>query len=185
MGGGRKKVILFFAGTAWLRSCRFLFHQFIQWDKAHKIIGNADVLPPFAAALVRGFNVDCLDKLTQGVRGQLLQILVFVYPLDKLLQVFNLSFLYFNVLLQGLDFCFELHLFVPVRLAHHSKPLVREFPGHIVLIDADEQPVKLNKAFVSLRKPLLVCPDGFLTGQPEAYAPSRPGSSFRAGLHRR
>ena len=52
MAGGHKKVILLFAGTAWLRSCRFLFHQLIQRDKAHKVIGNADVLPPFAAALV-------------------------------------------------------------------------------------------------------------------------------------
>lgn len=60
MVGGRKKVISFFAGTAWLRSCRFLFHQFIQRDKAHKIIGNADVLPPFAAALVGGFNINSL-----------------------------------------------------------------------------------------------------------------------------
>ena len=54
---------------------------------------------PLAAGLVRGFNVDCLDKLAQGARGQLLQILVFVYPLDKLLQVFNLSFLFLNFLL--------------------------------------------------------------------------------------
>lgn len=99
MGGGRKKVISFFAETAWLRSCRFLFHKFIQRDKAHKVIGNADVLPPLAAALVRGFNVDRLDKFPKSVRGKLLQILIFVYPLDKLLKVFNLSFLYFNFLL--------------------------------------------------------------------------------------
>ena len=65
MVGGRKKVISFFAGTAWLRSCRFLFHKFIQRDKAHKVIGNADVLPPLAAALIRCFNVDRLDKLPQ------------------------------------------------------------------------------------------------------------------------
>jgi hypothetical protein len=85
MVGGRKKVISFFAGTAWLRSCRFLFHKFIQRDKSHKVIGNADVLPPLAAALIRCFNVDRLDKLPQGVGGKLLQILVFVYSLDKLL----------------------------------------------------------------------------------------------------
>ena len=69
--GGRKKVISFFAGTAWLRSCRFLFHKFIQRDKAHKVIGNADVLPPLAAALVRGINVDRLDKFPKSVRGKL------------------------------------------------------------------------------------------------------------------
>ena len=99
MGGGRKKVILFFAGTAWLRSCRFLLHQLVHGNKSHKVVGDTDVLPPFAAALVRRFNIDRLHKLPQSVRGQLLQILVLVYPLDELLQVFNLSFLYFNVLL--------------------------------------------------------------------------------------
>ena len=52
MVGGHKKAISVFAGTAWLRSCRFLFHQLVHGDKSHKIIGNADILPPFAAALV-------------------------------------------------------------------------------------------------------------------------------------
>ena len=76
MGRGRKKVILFFAGTAWLRSCRFLFHQFIQRDKSHKVIGNADVLLPFVVGLVRGFDIDRLDKLPQRIRGKLVQILI-------------------------------------------------------------------------------------------------------------
>ena len=34
-------------------------------DKSHKVIGNADILPPFATALVRRFNVDRLHKLPQ------------------------------------------------------------------------------------------------------------------------
>ena len=52
------------------------------------------------------------------------QILVFVYPLDKLLQIFNLSFLYFNILLQGLDFHFKLLLFGFIASAHHGKPFI-------------------------------------------------------------
>lgn len=76
MSGGRKKVISYFAGTAWLRSCRFLFHQFVQRDKTHKIIGNADVLPPLAAALVRRFDINCLDKLVQSIGRKLLQFLI-------------------------------------------------------------------------------------------------------------
>ena len=63
---------------------------------------------PLAAGLVRGFNVDCLDKFPQRIGGKLVQVLIFAYPLDKLLQIFNLSFLYFNILLQGLDFLFKL-----------------------------------------------------------------------------
>ena len=99
MSGGHKKVISVFAGTAWLRSCRFLFYQVVYGNKAHKVIGNTDTLPLFAAALVRRFNIDRLHKFPQSVRSQLLQIRVSVYPLDELLQVFNLSFLYFNILL--------------------------------------------------------------------------------------
>ena len=76
MVGGHKKVILLFAGTAWLRSCRFLLHQFI---------GNADTLSALSAALVGGFDVDTLDKLSQGVGCHFLQVLVFVCPLNELL----------------------------------------------------------------------------------------------------
>ena len=39
------------------RSCRFLFHQFIQRDKAHKIIADADALATLSAALVRRADV--------------------------------------------------------------------------------------------------------------------------------
>ena len=62
MAGGHKKVILLFAGTAWLWSCRFLFHQFVHGDKAHKVIRDADALSALPAALVRRFDVDALDK---------------------------------------------------------------------------------------------------------------------------
>ena len=46
---------------------------------------------PLAAGLVRGFNVDLLDKFPQRIRGKLVEVLIFTYPLDKLLQVFNPS----------------------------------------------------------------------------------------------
>ena len=85
MVGGRKKVILLFAGTAWLWSCRFLFQQFFHGDKAHKVVGDADALSALSAALVGGFDVDTLDKLSQGVGCHFLQVLVFVYPLNELL----------------------------------------------------------------------------------------------------
>ena len=84
-GGGHKKVILLFAGTAWLWSCRFLFQQFFHGDKAHKVVGDADALSALSAALVGGFDVDTLDKLSQGVGCHFLQVLVFVYPLNELL----------------------------------------------------------------------------------------------------
>ena len=86
---------------------------------------------PLAAGLVRSFNVDCLDKLPQRIRGKLIQVLVFAYPLDKLLQVFNLSFLYFDFLLQSLNFHFKLCLFVLIGLAHHRELFICDAPRHI------------------------------------------------------
>lgn len=124
----------------------FLIHQFIQRDKTHKVIGDADVLPPLAATLVGSFNIHSLNKFPQGIGRELVQILVFVYPLDELLQIFNLSFLYFNILLQGLDFQFKLFLLSFIASAHHRKPFIADASRHIVLIDADEQPVKLSRA---------------------------------------
>lgn len=64
MDGAHKKVRLRFAGTAWLLLCRFLFHQFFHGNKAHKVIGDADVQSALSAALVGGFDVDTLNKLS-------------------------------------------------------------------------------------------------------------------------
>ena len=44
-------------------SCRFLFYQFIQRDKAHKTIADADTLATFSVALVRCADVDRLDQI--------------------------------------------------------------------------------------------------------------------------
>ena len=44
-----------------------------------------NLLLSLAAGLVRRFYIDALDKLSEGVRGQLREVAVFLYPLDKLL----------------------------------------------------------------------------------------------------
>ena len=119
---------------------------------------------PLAAGLVRSFNVDCLDKFSQRIRGKLVQILVFAYPLDKLLQIFNLSFLYFDFLLQSLNFLFKLRLFVLIGLAHHRELFIRDAPRHIALINADKQAVKLSQPLFSLCQPLLVSTDRGFAG---------------------
>ena len=71
MRGGHKKVISYFLRNGVASVTPFLFQQFFHGDKAHKVIGNADALMPLATGLVRGFNVDCLDKLPQRIRGKL------------------------------------------------------------------------------------------------------------------
>ena len=55
-------------------SCRFLFHQFIQRDKAHEIIADADALTPLSAALVRGSDINRLDQIMSCISGQFVQI---------------------------------------------------------------------------------------------------------------
>ena len=124
-------------------------------------------MPPFAAALVGGFDINSLDKFPQSIGRKLVQILVFVYPLDKLLQIFNLSFLYFNILLQGLDFHFKLLLFGFIASAHHGKPFIVDASCHIVLINADKKAVKFSHAPLRLFQTLDACADFFFTGQQE------------------
>lgn len=54
-------------------SCRFLFFQLRQRDKANEVIGDTDALLPFSAGLVRGLNIDGLYQLPQRVGRQLVQ----------------------------------------------------------------------------------------------------------------
>ncbi len=48
-------------------------------------------LLPLAAGLVGGLCINRLYKLSEGVRGQLWQVAVSLYPLDKLFPIFCLS----------------------------------------------------------------------------------------------
>ena len=50
---------------AYRGSCRFLFHQFIQWNESHKVIADADFLPPLSAAFVGRSDIDCFIHATQ------------------------------------------------------------------------------------------------------------------------
>ena len=74
-------------------SCRFLFHQFIQRDKAHKIIADADTLASLSAALVRSPDINRLDQIMGCICGQFVQIRILMNLLDAGFQIFNLFFL--------------------------------------------------------------------------------------------
>ena len=67
--------------TFW--SCRFLFHQFIQRDKAHEIIADTDALTPLSAALVRSADVDRLNQIMGCICGQFVQIRILMNLLDN------------------------------------------------------------------------------------------------------
>lgn len=116
----------------------FPFHQFIQRDKAQPVELDMDVLHPLAAGLVRSVHIDCGHQLTQRVAVQFLNAHILVRFLNELLNVFVLSFLYFNLLLQGDRFHFQLFLLRFIGLAQHIIAFIRQPPAGVVLINLDE-----------------------------------------------
>ena len=120
------------------------------------------LLSALAAGLVRCIYIDRLDKLSEGIGGQLREGAVPLYPLNKLLYILCLLFLFMDLLLQILDFGFEVFLFLGVVLAHHRKAFIIQPTGNIVLVNADEKAVKLADSLLSLCQPLLIQPQRFL-----------------------
>ena len=121
------------------------------------------LLSALAAGLVRCIHIDRLDKLSEGIGRQLRKGAVPLYPLNKLLYILCLLFLFMDLLLQTFDLGFEVFLFLGVVLAHHGKALIIQPTGDIVLVNADEKTVKLSDPLLSLRQPLLIQPQRFLT----------------------
>lgn len=78
-----------------------------------------DVLYPLAAGLVRCVHIDGRHQLVQSVAVQFLNADILVRFLNGLLNVFVLSFLYFDLLLQGDCFRFQLLLLRFIGLAQH------------------------------------------------------------------
>ena len=102
------------------------------------------LLPALAAGLVRCIYINRLDKLSEGIGRQFREGTVSLYPLNKLLYILCLLFLFMDLLLQTLDLGFEVFLFLGVVLAHHGEASIIQLSGDIVLINADEQTVLLN-----------------------------------------
>ena len=119
------------------------------------------LLPALAAGLVRCIHIDRLDKLSEGIGRQLREGAVPLYPLNKLLYILCLLFLFMDLLLQILDLGFEVFLFLGVVLAHHGKAFIVQPTGYIVLVNADEKTVKLSDPLLSLCQPLLMQPQRF------------------------
>ena len=116
------------------------------------------LLPALAAGLVRCIYIDRLDKLSEGIGGQLREGAVPLYPLNKLLYILCLLFLFMDLLLQTFDLGFEVFLFLGVVLAHHGEAFIIQPTGYIVLINADEKTVKLSDSLLGLCQPLLIQP---------------------------
>lgn len=78
------------------------------------------LLSALAAGLVRCIYIDRLDSIV----GQFREGAVPLYPLNKLLYIFCLFFLFMDLLLQTFDLGFEVFLFLGVVLAHHGEAFV-------------------------------------------------------------
>lgn len=87
-----------------------------------------NLLLSLAAGLVGCFYINRLDKLSESVRGKFRKLAVSLYPLDKLFQIFCLSFLFFNNLLQTYDLSFEVFLFLCIA----NDPLTRVSLGFLI-----------------------------------------------------
>ena len=116
------------------------------------------LLPALAAGLVRCIYIDRLDKLSEGIGRQLCEGAVPLYPLNKLLYILCLLFLFMNLLLQTFDLGFEVFLFLGVVSAHYGEAFIVQPTGNIVLVNADEKTVKLSDSLLGLCQPLLIQP---------------------------
>ena len=79
-------------------SCRFLFHQFIRWDKPHQIAADLNRLPSFTAALVWRTDVDRPNQFMCGIRGKRFHLCVLFDLMDKQFKILHLLFLQFDLL---------------------------------------------------------------------------------------
>ncbi len=142
------------------------------------------LLPALTAGLVRCIYIDRLDKLSEGIGRQLREGAVSLYPLNKLLDILCLLLLFTDSLLQTIDLSLEVFLFFGVVFAHHGEAFIIQFSGNIVLINADEQTVKLSNSFLSLRQPFLAQPHGFLALHTELLLHFRTEICLIASDHR-
>ena len=127
-------------------------YQFIQRDESDPVILDVDVLSALAAGFVRCVHIDCLYKLSEGVRVKFLNVHIFVCGLNELLNIFVLSFLYLNFISQGNDLSFKLLLFGFIALTHHVKAFVTQLAFGIILVGFNEKSFQFSDTlFVALQ----------------------------------
>jgi len=102
-----------------------------------------DVLHPLSAGLIRGIHIDGRHQFTESIRGEFFNMNVLVRFLDELFNILDLLFLYFNFLLDGENFLFQLLLFGIVALTHHVEAVIAKLSVNIVLVNLHEQPFEV------------------------------------------
>ena len=79
--------------AAWLRSRRFLCHQFMDRDEANAVVLDVDRLGAMSTALVRRFHINRFDQFMQDIAVKLVNFQRMVFqPLNELLHKLSLSY---------------------------------------------------------------------------------------------
>ena len=84
------------------------------------------MLSALAAGLIRCIYIDGLYQFVKDIRGKLLDANIMACFLNKLLDVLNLCFLYFDFPLQTDDLSFRFFLFRFISAGHFHKAFIRE-----------------------------------------------------------
>ena len=98
-------------GRRGFESRLFIWQKLIQRDESKSIILDVDMLSALAAGLIRCIHIDGLYQFMKDIRGKLLDANILACLLNKLLNVLNLCFLYFDFFLQTDDLSFQFFLF--------------------------------------------------------------------------
>ena len=69
-----------------------------------------DTLFPVTAAPVRSFDIDGFDQIVKYIAIQLVDSYVGLYLLNELFKAFLILFLYFDFVIQSINFSFQLLL---------------------------------------------------------------------------
>ena len=126
------------------------------------------MLHTLPAGFVRCVHIDGGHQFPQSVAVQLIDAHILVRRLNELLNVFVLSFLYFNFLSQSYALGLQLLLLRFIGQAQHIEALITQPSAGVVLVNPDEQPFQFSDAVFVPFQPFPSDAD-LLTFQPELF----------------
>ena len=113
------------------------------------------MLHTLPAGFVRCVHIDGGHQFPQSVAVQLIDAHILVRRLNELLNVFVLSFLYFNFLSQSYALGLQLLLLRFIGQAQHIEALITQPSAGVVLVNPDEQPFPSDADLLTAFQPEL------------------------------
>ena len=127
------------------------------------------MLHTLPAGFVRCVHIDGGHQFPQSVAVQLIDAHILVRRLNELLNVFVLSFLYFNFLSQSYALGLQLLLLRFIGQAQHIEALITQPSAGVVLVNPDEQPFQFSDAVFVPFQPFPSDADLLTAFQPELF----------------